>query len=269
MYQPDERGPQRPATSGRTYVRFAALGDSATHGLGDQVDGEWRGWARILSQAIASSHDVSFCNVSVPGATMENVRYAQLRTALEHTPQFASLVVGINDTLRSTWDPVRFRTDLLHCAEQLAGRGACLLTVRFHDHGQVLHLPRVLRNPLSRRIAEVNAAYDEVQARFAGFQVDLGALDEVYDRNFWAVDHMHPSELGHRLLAQVFAEQLSDSGLGFTPPSILCTQAPTSTMDNVRWMVAEGAPWVGRRVRDLGPALARNAYGAARTHLAG
>ena len=32
----------------RDYVRFVALGDSASCGVGDPTPGGWRGWARIL-----------------------------------------------------------------------------------------------------------------------------------------------------------------------------------------------------------------------------
>lgn len=48
----------------RDYVRFVAFGDSASCGVGDPVPGGWRGWARILADAIAVDHHVSFCKPS-------------------------------------------------------------------------------------------------------------------------------------------------------------------------------------------------------------
>jgi hypothetical protein len=54
----------------RDYVRFVALGDSASCGVGDPTPGGWRGWARILADAIAADHHVSFCKLAVPGATV-------------------------------------------------------------------------------------------------------------------------------------------------------------------------------------------------------
>jgi hypothetical protein len=50
--------------------------------------------------------------------------------------------------LRSTFDPGRIRDCLHLCAEELTARGALLLTIRFHDHGQVFGLPSWLRRPL-------------------------------------------------------------------------------------------------------------------------
>src|SRR5690349_5801474 len=71
----------------RAYVRFAALGDSATFGLGDQDGDHYRGWASLLVAAMRREHDVSSCNLAVPGARAADVRAAQLATALEHRPQ--------------------------------------------------------------------------------------------------------------------------------------------------------------------------------------
>ena len=161
-------GRLRQSRGERRHVRFSALGDSATHGLGDLVGESWRGWARILADAIGEDHDVSFCNLAIPGATVADVRHKQLADALAHRPQVASLIVGLNDTLRATWDPQRLREDLLHCAGELADQGAVLLTARFHDHSLVFGLPKLLGRPMARRIEELNAVYDEIHATYGG-----------------------------------------------------------------------------------------------------
>ncbi len=253
-------------TDARAYVRFAALGDSATYGIGDPVDGGWRGWARILADAIAAQHDLSFCNLSVPGATADRVCLDQLDRALEHTPQIASLIVGLNDTMRSTWDPEQVHTDLLQCADELSHRGALLLTARFHDHSRVFRLPRTLARPMARRIEALNAAYDEIHSTYGSLQVDLAAEPQIYDRAFWSIDRLHPSELGHRVLASRFAALLNEQGLPFDLPSLSCTGTPTK-MSHAKWLATEVAPWVGRRARDLAPTAARFALGEARTRL--
>ena len=258
-----------PTGAARGYVRFAALGDSATHGIGDRVDGAWRGWARLLADAIGADNDVSFCNLAVPGATVSEVVAHQLDDALAHAPHLASLVVGINDTRRSTWDAGRVRDELLGCADRLTGAGAQLLTVRFHDHGRVFHLPKPLARPLRRRIESLNAAYDEVVARYGGIRVDLAACPDVYQREFWSVDRLHPSELGHRRLAGEFARLIDEAGLSVPAPAPTPNvQAPTRGED-LRWMLTEGAPWMGRRARDLGPWAARTLVTQARVRLAG
>ncbi|MEN8707612.1 MAG: SGNH/GDSL hydrolase family protein [Nocardioides marinisabuli] len=255
---------------GTRYLRFAALGDSTTVGLGDPVATSvsptgWRGWARLLADALATSYDVSFCNLAVTGATAGCVVAGQLDEAVAHRPDVASLIVGVNDTMRSTWDPVRLREDLMGTAEALHGTGALLLSARFHDHGRVLGLPAVLRRPLGARIEAVNEVYDEVHATFGGLRIDLGLQQEVLDRSFWSVDRLHPSELGHRVLAHGFARLLVAEGLTLAPVATTAEGGlATSWRSDLRWCVAEGAPWIGRRARDLGPWAVRTAWHEAR-----
>ncbi|MAO81310.1 SGNH/GDSL hydrolase family protein [uncultured Nocardioides sp.] len=252
------------------YLRIASLGDSTTFGIGDPVPTHvspsgWRGWARLLSGALSSAYDVSACNLAVSGATSRCVVEGQLADAVAHRPDVASLVVGVNDTMRSTWDVARIRHDLMSAAEALHGTGALLLTARFHDHGRVFGLPGVLRRPLAARIEAVNRVYDEVHATYGGLRVDLATCPEVLDRSFWSVDRLHPSELGHRLFARRFADLLAAEGLDFEPVAVVPEGGvTTSWRSDVRWMVAEGAPWVGRRARDLGPWAVRLAWTEAR-----
>lgn len=243
------------------YLRFAALGDSTTHGIGDPVQGGWRGWARLLAGAMAPAHTVSLCNLAVPGATAADVRRAQLDPALAHRPDLASLIVGVNDTMRSTWSVPRLRADLLVCAEELSERRALLMTVRFHDHGEVFGLPSMIRRALRARIDAVNDVYDEIHDRFGGVRIDLARHPEVLQRRFWAVDRLHPSERGHRWLAGAFAAGLAEHGVdvGPVPADAVDGCAPT-WHDDLAWLVTEGAPWVGRRARDLAPWAVRTAW---------
>ncbi|WP_418059881.1 SGNH/GDSL hydrolase family protein [Pimelobacter simplex] len=251
---------------GNGYLRFAALGDSTTVGLGDPVPGGgWRGWARILADSLRTSYDVSFCNVAVSGATAGIVRERQLDQALAHRPDLASLLVGVNDTLRSTWDPARLRADLFSTAAALTGGGATLMTVRWHDHGALLGLPRVLTRPMGERIDVVNAVYDDLHAAYGGLRLDLALMPEVLDRSCWSIDRFHPSELGHRALARAWAERLRAAGYDFPLPGLEpYGGCPPSWRRDVAWMVTEGAPWFGRRARDLGPWAVRRALAAAR-----
>jgi lysophospholipase L1-like esterase len=251
---------------GNGYLRFAALGDSTTVGLGDPLPGGgWRGWARLLVESLQASYDVSFCNVALSGATAAVVREQQLDEALAHRPDLASLLVGVNDTLRSTWDAGRLHADLTHIAGALVDGGATLMTVRWHDHAALLGLPRVLVRPMTERITLVNEVYDDLHATYGGLRLDLALMPEVVDRTCWSVDRFHPSELGHRALARAWAERLHATGLDFPLPSLEPGGGcEPSWRRDVAWMVTEGAPWFGRRARDLGPWAVRRALAAAR-----
>lgn len=235
------------------YVRLVALGDSASCGVGDPTPRGWRGWAQILADAIAVEHYVSFCKLAVPGAVAADVRREQLDEALAHGPVVASLVVGLNDILRSTWDADQVRADLLCCAEALARRGTLLMTVRFHDHTRVFGLPRWLARPLQRRIEVLNGIYDEVHEKYGTLRLDLSADPAIYSRRMWSFDRLHPSETGHRWIAGQVAELLNAEGLSFPLPSVTPTSPPPGPRENLHVLVHEIAPWLGRRVRDLAP----------------
>lgn len=174
-------------------------------------------------------------------------------------------MVGVNDTLRSTWCPERLREDLLHVAGALRSGGATLMTVRWHDHGAVLGLPRMVVRPISERIEVVNAIYDEVHAVHGGLRIDLALEPAVLDRGCWSIDRFHPSELGHRALARAWAVRLQAAGFELPLPGLAPEGGcPPSWRRDMAWMVTEGAPWVGRRARDLGPWAVRRAIAVGR-----
>ncbi|GAB3436060.1 SGNH/GDSL hydrolase family protein [Flindersiella endophytica] len=239
--------------SGR--LRFVALGDSVTVGIGDRQGEAWRGWANLLAESLAGTYHLSFANLATIGATTSRLREEQLPKALELRPDLVSLVIGVNDTMRSTFDPAVLRAELTDVARLLSGVGARLLMVRFHDHGRVFGLPQALRKPLDRRIGALNAVYDEIHRTYGGFYLDVAANPDVYTRAAWSVDRLHPSEQGHRWLARGFAELLRGSGLPMSSlPSLACAaDGRPSAWQDFAWLVTKGVPWVGRRARDLGP----------------
>jgi lysophospholipase L1-like esterase len=253
-----------------------ALGDSTTVGVGDPMNGSsttdlsgagarpgqgWRGWASLLADSLASTHRVTFANFATSGATTDLVATEQLPEIGSGPIDIASLIVGINDTLRSSFDAGRIRDHLHLCAEELTARGALLLTVRFHDHAKIFGLPRWMGRPLWQRIEQVNLAYDDLYTRYGGIRLDMADFPEVYRRDFWSIDRMHPGELGHRKLARMFADRLPAHGVQIAvPPDLGCAHQPPSKWADTVWMVKEGVPWLGRRAGDLVPFAARMAF---------
>ena len=98
--------------------------------------------------------------------------------------------------------------------------------------------------------------YDEILARWDGIQLDLGAHPGIYDREFWCRDRLHPSELGHRAVAQECAELLRtvDSRSKVLTSSLTVTQP---MLHELRWAATEATPWLWRRAVDVTTALAR------------
>ena len=242
--------PPRPV---RTLV---TLGDSTAVGLGDPLPGGgWRGFPVLLAAALgATLHNPSFT-----GARMADVRRAQLRAAVAAAPDVAVVFVGMNDTLRSDFDPVRLQADCAAIVGALRAAGAHVLLVRYHDHTRVFPLPAPLRRALQRRVVALNSATAAVVASDpAGIGVlDLDLLPGGYERAAWSVDRLHPSELGHRKLAGALAALLA--GAGFAVPHAVSPECgggrEVTALHRAAWMVVKGVPWLVRRGRDLGPVI--------------
>lgn len=197
----------------RGYLRFAALGDSLSCGHPGSGRPRTLSWAELLASSIAHDHDVSFCDLTQAGATTNEVRKTQAPLARDHRPHLASLVAGLQDACRSTWDKDVVRYRLMRSADELRWSGAELMTVRFHDHSKVLGLGTVSGQGLTRRIAELNEIYDELDDAYGGLRLDLAHHDELLEDGFWSTHPLHPSSAGHLFLAQQFARLLSASGL--------------------------------------------------------
>src|SRR5215468_450285 len=159
---------------------FAALGDSITLGLGDPVPGgEWRGWAVFLAEGLPGGQ---LHNLATTGAQSADVERSQLPRALELRPDVASVVVGINDTLRRDFDPVRVYAALAHVVGALSAAGAVVLTMRLPDPGRMLGVPAALARPLARRAYELNRIVDGLAAEFGTLHFDAAQDRQVYER---------------------------------------------------------------------------------------
>jgi len=253
---------------------FVALGDSITLGIGDPVRLEpepvrrgvagskgrrgWRGWAVLLAGCLP---DADLHIVAGNGACMADLERDQLPAALQLRPEIASVVIGINDTLRPNFDPVRIAASAAHTVGALRAAGAQVLTMRLPDPGRMLGMPGAFGRPLARRAHQVNEAIDEVAVRFGTLHFDAASDPDAYDPRMWAVDRLHPSERGHRLIARRFHALLADAGqVVGAPPGAEPLNPPPSKAEQLAWLATKGTAWVARRSTDLVPSLLAMAF---------
>ncbi|MGW2887987.1 SGNH/GDSL hydrolase family protein [Streptomyces griseoruber] len=256
-------------------VRFVALGDSLTEGVGDPAGDGWRGWAALLAAGLTeesagsagsmgsaapteSVGSVEFTNLAVSGAQTRDVLERQLPAGLALRPDLVSVVVGVNDTLRCTFDihAVAARLDTVYAA--FAEQGAVLLTACLPDPGAMLGLPGALARPLARRQRAVNTVVHALSERYGAVHLHAAEGPWLTDRAMWSADRLHPGERGHRQLAVRFHALLAEAGLatGPTPSPEPECPAPT-TSASLWWLATAGTGWVARRCTDLLPQLLR------------
>ncbi|MFS8203485.1 SGNH/GDSL hydrolase family protein [Streptomyces sp. CWNU-52B] len=237
--------------------RFVALGDSLTEGVGDPVGEGWRGWAALLADGLAPPDaPVEFANFAVSGAQTRDVLERQTPAALAGRPDLASVVIGVNDTLRCTFDihAVAGRLDEVYAA--FTGQGAVLLTACLPDPGAMLGLPGALARPLARRQRAVNAVVHALSERYGAVHLHAAEGDWVDDRAMWSADRLHPGERGHRQLARHFHALLAGAGLATGPVPGAEPEFPGPTRSaSLWWLATAGTGWVARRCTDLLPQL--------------
>ena len=118
---------------------------------------------------------MELCNLARSGALVRDVASEQLPRALSVRPALASVLVGVNDTLRGKFDPGAVAADLENIVAALQHAGTVVLTASLPDPGLLLRIPASVRRPLARRAHENNAALGQLAVRYDLVHVDLAA----------------------------------------------------------------------------------------------
>ena len=100
-------------------VRYVAMGDSFTEGVGD-VDtdrpNQVRGWADRVAEAIGSvDAQAQYANLAIRGLLMHQIVDQQLEAALELRPNLVSFYGGGNDIISLN---VNIDEIISHCARK-------------------------------------------------------------------------------------------------------------------------------------------------------
>ncbi|MGW4650925.1 SGNH/GDSL hydrolase family protein [Kitasatospora sp. NPDC004289] len=243
--EPDRSVQQRP------YLRYVALGDSQTEGVGDGDDTVGlRGWAdRLAEQLAVLEPGFQYANLAVRGRLAGQVRAEQLGPALELKPDLATVVAGVNDLLRPGFDPARTAGELEAMFAALTEAGARVATVTFPDITRIVSLAK----PLRPRILEINDHIRAAAARHGVVVAETALPEASTDPRMWAADRLHASPLGHRCIAEAVAQALdlpgsSGSWADPLPPQAVATGV-RATAAELRWAAAFLGPWLARRVR--------------------
>lgn len=233
------------------YLRYVALGDSQTEGLGDGDDLTGpRGFADRLAEQLARHQpSVEYANLAVRGRLAAQIHAGQLAPALALRPDLATVVAGVNDLLRPRFDADEVAGHLEAMFAALTAQGAHVATITIPDPARISPLAR----PLVPRVTALNQRIRQA-ARRHGVTVAETALHPVAsDSRLWSADRLHASSLGHERIAAALAHALrlpgsDDSWTLPLPPTPLPTRWYVAG-NELRWMAGFLGPWLMRRVK--------------------
>ncbi|MFJ4713792.1 SGNH/GDSL hydrolase family protein [Streptomyces sp. NPDC088785] len=247
--RPSRPSPRPAPAPAAPYLRYVALGDSQTEGVGDGDDTTGlRGCADRMAERLAAIDPaVRYANLAVRGRLAGQVRAQQLPAALALRPDLATVVAGVNDLMRPSFDADEVAGHLEAMFAELTAAGAKVATVTFPDVGRMIPAAR----PLGGRITALNA-----RIRVAAAAHDVALAETAHapvftDARLWSADRLHASPLGHARIAAAVADALrlpgsDDSWTAPLPP----WRAPApSALTELRWLASYLGPWLGRRLR--------------------
>lgn len=226
-------------------VRYVAIGDSFTEGVGDELpDGRVRGWADLVAEgwADASAQPVDYANFAIRGKLVWPIVEQQLEPALALKPTHLSFNGGGNDMLRPRTSVSKVVDAFLHVLRRCDEEGVQLIVLSGANPSAQLPLSRVVQ----RRGDLLSAA---VSARLADRPDIVRAFNwpdrELSTPPYWSEDRLHMNSRGHhRVAARVL------TALGLEPPAAWWSlpPLPASARRGSAYYREHVGPWVQRRL---------------------
>ena len=235
-----------------SHPRIIALGDSSVFGVGDHGDAipsVGAGWAGRLAHDLTAGN---FINVAKNGARARHITKHQLSAAHAFRPDLALVCIGTNDVLRGDFSPEEIKDSLITVIETLSENNAVIILLGLPDPISTAPGPLALRKILSARVTLINEIYIELSERENVILVPTWDSKIAHERRMWHVDRMHPSAIGHQLIADLVRRKLA---LPRRPAKKLSTSINMSKKFELYWLITNGAKWFAKRSVDLVPAL--------------
>ncbi len=227
-------------------VRYVAIGDSFTEGVGDEPEaGVVRGWADLVAQgwADATAGSIEYANLAIRGKLAWPIIEEQLEPALALRPTHLSFNGGGNDMLRPRTPLGRiadaFGQVLRRCDEE----GVTFILLSGGNPSRQLPFGGLVQ----RRGDDLSRI---VESRLTGRDDVIRALNwpdrELAAPAFWAADRLHLNSRGHhRVAARVL------TALDVAPPTEWWDYAELpepARLARGEYLREHLGPWVRRRL---------------------
>jgi lysophospholipase L1-like esterase len=235
-----------------TYLRFVALGDSFTEGVGDPDPARpngVRGWADRVAEVLATkSPDFRYANLAIRGRKLTPILTEQIDAALALSPDLVSLSGGGNDLIRPKVDIDALVNSLTAAADRLRAGGATVVLFTHGDGGS-----SGVFGAIRGRVAIFNELIRDYIAADPErlVLVDNWRSKEGRDLRAWDEDRLHLNQIGHQVVA---INLLNALGVTHDLAPYAISSGPEKSRaeqrrEDLEWARKYLAPWVGRRVR--------------------
>jgi lysophospholipase L1-like esterase len=229
-------------------MRYVAIGDSFTEGLGDGLpDGSVRGWADLVAAGLAAgtSETVRYANLAIRGRLLEPIVKEQLDAALSLSPQptLLSLNGGGNDMMRPGGDMARLAGLTERALQRCRDAGVAVVLLSGADPSERLPFGRVMRKR-GEVITDLVAGF---AAQYGATFVDVFHDMEIRRAPYWSPDRLHLNAAGHRRVAGMVL-----GALGHDTAAHVVDPGPNErrgVLAEARYYREYVLPWLNRRVR--------------------
>ncbi|MDY7084336.1 MAG: SGNH/GDSL hydrolase family protein [Actinomycetota bacterium] len=229
-------------------MRYVAIGDSFTEGVGDELpDGSVRGWADLVAAGLAAGEGgtVQYANLAIRGRLLEPIVTEQLDAALalDPPPTLLSLNGGGNDMLRPGGDMLRLAELTDKAIQRCVDAGVRVVLLSGGDPSDRLPFGNVMH----RRGEALTQAVIELVKKYDLTFVDVFHDAEIRRAGYWSADRLHLNAAGHRRVAGLVL-----NALGYEQAAHVIDPGPAESrrvLAEARYYREHVLPWINRRVR--------------------
>jgi lysophospholipase L1-like esterase len=227
-------------------MRYVAIGDSFTEGVGDELpDGTARGWADLVAAGLAAEGPIEYANLAIRGRLLEPIIREQLPAALGMSPPptLLSLNGGGNDMMRPGMATPRLVELTREAVRRCAEAGVRLVLLSGADPSDRLPFGAVMR----RRGAVLTAAIAQMAEQQDIVFVDVFNDIEIRRAAYWSPDRLHLNAAGHQRVAGLVLTALGRPGAAH-----VVDPGPAESrrvLAEARYYREHVLPWLHRRVR--------------------
>lgn len=233
------------------YLRYVALGDSFTEGVGDPDPARpngLRGWADRVAEVLAvqpGAESFGYANLAIRGRKLAQIIEEQVDPALALEPDLITIHAGANDVLRPRVDLDALAATYDDAIGDLTRSGAHVVLFTTFDPGN-----SGLYAALRGRMAIFNEHVREISDRHGTTVVDMWRMRDGKPAEVFDTDRMHLNAVGHQHIAFAVLDALGIAHgverLPRHPVPVLSRR--DQWMEHATWTREFLGPWVHRRL---------------------